>query len=413
VDAINRRTFLKCAGAAAAGVAASGWVAGNPAAWAAGPEEFPAVDPAEVEVDAEKLARAVEFIEAEVKAGSVPGAALVATRRGRKFVEHYCGTYRTPGGEDKPYGPAVLNAVFSFSKGISATVAVMAHQDGLIEYDLPVSTYIPEFKGGGKDAITLRHLLTHSAGIPSVQDSATLTEEQWRGFVRKICEASIEWPVGSRTQYHAVSGLFVVAEAVRRVSDMKPWETICRERLFDPIGAKSLTFGLPPQDSPVAVTPGYFTSPDRFGLGGQPAGGCFGTVDDMLRVLNLIVQGGTWHGRALVQPEPLKEMLTVQYAAEIAKAWAEGKDAVHEPWGLGWLVRGTAPGPPSYWFGFGDSKSPTLFGHAGVDTVIGDGDPARDLAFVYIMTAKTRDAAESTRLRREVSNRLQEAVIES
>lgn len=79
---------------------------------------------------------------------------------------------------------------------------------------------------------------------------------------------------------------------------------------------------------------------------------------------------------------------------------------------MGWLVRGTAPkcgaGP---WFGFGDGKSPTLFGHAGVDTIYGVGNPARDLAFVFTMTHKLPTAEESTRIRREVSNLLQEAVL--
>jgi CubicO group peptidase (beta-lactamase class C family) len=207
--------------------------------------------------------------------------------------------------------------------------------------------------------------------------------------------------------------MFVVAEAIRRVSDKKPWDEICRERLFDPIGAKSLCFGQPPEAFPVALTPAYFKSmdPDKNAMYGHPAAGCFGTVDDMLRVLNLIVGGGTWHGQTLIQPGPLEEMLTVQYSKEIDSAVANGQDPAHEPWGLGWQLRGTAPKcPAGHWFGFGDSKSPTLFGHAGVDTVYGDGDPARQLAFVFITTDKPRDAAEATRVRREVSNLLQDAV---
>lgn len=409
MNTFNRRTFIKLAGAAAAGVGTLN--RGVAVADDAG-EEFPSVTPEAAQVDPAKLAKAIEFVEAEVKAGSVQGASLVATRRGKKFVEHYCGTYRTLDGADKPYHRDVSSPLFSFSKGISATVAVMAHQDGLIDYDVPVSTYIPEFKEGGKEAVTIRHLLTHSAGIPSVGGDSVLTEERWTAFVKKVCAAPIEWPAGSRSQYHGCSGSFVVAEAIRRVSDMRPWNAICRERLFDPVGAKSLSFNELPPEYPVALAPGYFKDLDTFALGGHPAGGCFGTVDDMLRVLNLVVYGGTWHGKVLIKPEPLREMLTVQYAGEIAKALEEGKKPTHEPWGLGWLIRGIAP-ESNYWFGFGDSKSPTLFGHAGVDTVYGDGDPARDLAFVFLMTTKPKDAAESTRIRGEVSNRLQAAVLEA
>ena len=414
-SAVDRRLFLKSAGIAL-GMGLSMMSEANSNRASADVKTFRSIDPVKVKVDPEKLAKAIVFIDTEVKAGSIPGAALVATRRGRKFVEHYCGSYRNLDGTDKPFECTVSSPLFSFSKGISATVAVMAHQDGLIDYDLPAQTYIPEFTGGGKEAITLRHLLTHSAGIPSVPIALVGTEDQWRAYIKTLCAASIEWPVGSRTAYHGISGLFVVAEAIRRVSDMKPWDLICRERLFKPIGAQSFSFGPFPADFPVAVIPAYFKSinPSKNSFIGHPAGGCFGTVDDMLRLLNLIVAGGKWHGHRLIKPEPLKEMLTVQYAVEIAKAVNDGKAPAHEPWGLGWLVRGTAPrceGGP--WFGFGDSKSPTLFGHAGVETVYGDGDPARDLAFVFIMTDKPRDATEATRLRREVSNLLQDAVIES
>ncbi len=409
MPSVSRRTLLKYAAATTIGVAMPSWSAAPPSHL-----PFNPITPEEAGVDDKKLARVVAFIKAEIAAGTIPGAGLVATRKGRKFVEHFVGNYRDASGEDKPFHPGVSNPLFSFSKGIGATVAVMVKQDGLIDFDIPVSTYIPEYKGGGKDETTLRHLLTHSAGIPGVSHKAVDTEETWNAYLAELCAAEVEWPVGSKTAYHGLSGLFVVAEAIRRVSGMKSWETICRERLFESIGAESLTFTPPRGDAPVSVLPGYFDSiaPGANGIGGHPAGGCFGTPDDMLRVLNMITQGGTWNSTRLLKPEAHQEMLTVQYADAIAKDLAEGRSPAHEPWGLGWLVRGTAPkcgaGP---WFGFGDSKSPTLFGHAGVDTIYGVGDPARDLAFVFAMTGKLSTADESTRIRREVSNLLQDAVI--
>lgn len=400
MNTLPRRTFLK---------SAASLLAAMPA-WSESP--FAPTSPADLQVDAEKLAGVIAFIDAEIAAGTIPGAALVATRSGKKFVEHFSGTYRDASGEDKPYHAGVANPLFSFSKGIAATVAMMVKQEGLIDFDVPVSTYIPAYTGGGKDLTTLRHLLTHAAGIPGVRHDAVDTEEQWNAYLGKLCAAEVEWPVGSRTGYHGLSGMFVVAEVIRRVSGMKSWEAICRERLFDPIGADSFTFAPPRGEEAASVLPGYFDSLQSNGIGAHPAGGAFGTADDMLRLLNMIVAGGTWNGKTLLRPEALKEMLTVQYADHIATDVAAGKSPTHEPWGIGWLVRGTAPkcdaGP---WFGFGDATSPTLFGHAGVDTIYGVGDPARELAFVFAMTHKLPSAEESTRLRREVSNRLQDAVL--
>lgn len=408
-----RRTLLKYAAATSLFATLPVWKANaKPATPTV--QAFNPITPEEAGVDEKKLGRAIAFIEAELAKGTIPGAALVATRKGRKFVEHFTGTYRDASGEDKPFHPGVASPLFSFSKGIAATVAMMVKQDGLIDFNVPVSTYIPEYKGGGKDETTLRHLVTHSAGIPGVTHGAVDTPEAWNAYLEKLCAAQVEWPVGSKTAYHGLSGMFLVAESIRRVSNMKSWESICRERLFDPIGAESFTFAPPRGDTPVSVLPGYFESIEtgKNGIAGHPAGGAFGTSDDMLRLLNMIEQGGTWHDAMLLSPDSLQEMLTVQYADAIAKDVAEGRHPAHEPWGIGWLVRGTAPkcdaGP---WFGFGDSKSPTLFGHAGVDTIYGVGDPARDLAFVFAMTHKLPSPEESTRLRREVSNLLQDAVL--
>lgn len=412
MNPITRRTFLEYLGVAVAGTGISGCAILSHGQEHVYPHAFPVVEPDAVKVDPVRLQNALQFIDSEVNAGSIPGAALVAIRNGRKFAEQYFGIYHDLDGTDKPYHPGVSSPLFSFSKGITATIAVMAHQEGLIDYDFPVSKYIPEFANNGKETVTLRHLLTHSAGIPSITGGPVYTEEQWNAFLTTVCNAPSEWPAGSRTAYHGVSAMFVVAEAIRRVLGMQPWDDICRTRLFEPLGTGPMGFDQPNLTLPAARIPAYFNSIDSFSLGGHPAGGCFGTADDMLRILHLIVGGGVWKGRTLLKNDAWQEMLRVQYAREIAAAETDGQVPAHETWGLGWLVRGNAKTcGAAHWFGFGDSQSPTLFGHAGVDTVYGVGDPVRALAFVFIMTDRPKDAEESTRLRREVSNRLQNAVL--
>jgi CubicO group peptidase (beta-lactamase class C family) len=407
MKSFGRRKFLKASLGAMA-------VAGSTErARAAGDLPFPAVAPEAVQVDPEALSAATAFIDAEIAAGTIPGAGLVATRHGKTFVSHFRGAYRDATGGDQSFHAGVANPLFSFSKGVTATVAVQMQQAGRIHFDDPVVKYIPEYKGGGKDGTTVRHLLTHAAGIPMEAFGPVDTEEAWQGYLKQLCKAEVTWPPGSRTAYHGLSGMFLVGEVIRSVSDRKPWIDICRDHLLDPIGATGFTFTPDPAQSPTAVVPGYFEAlgPGKGSLPGHPAGGMFARPEDMLRLLNMIVQGGTWNGRTLIEKDAWNEMLAVQYADTIAEAVAAGKTPAHESWGIGWLVRGTAPTcPGGPWFGFGDGTSPTLFGHAGVDTIYGVGDPARGLAFVLVMTAKLPSAEESTRLRREVSNRVQAAV---
>jgi CubicO group peptidase (beta-lactamase class C family) len=79
----------------------------------------------------------------------------------------------------------------------------------------------------------------------------------------------------------------------------------------------------------------------------------------------------------------------------------------HEPWALGWLLRGSAPPREAEaWFGLRDQKNQATFAHAGVDTFLGAADPALDVAFVFNTTASPKSHEEATRLRNEVTNRV-------
>ncbi len=352
-----------------------------------------------------------QFIEGEVAVGTVPGASLIASRKGKVQFQGQWGTYCALGRRSAPLGSEVVHPLFSYSKLVSATVVVMARQDGLVEYDAPVKTYIPEFTGGGKEAITLRHLLTHSAGIPTAELGPVETEEGWKSAVKIMADLKTAWEPGSRTQYHGLTGLFVAAEAVRRVSGGKPWQQLCHERLFEPLGARSLTFDLPAKRAPVALTPQPKELPQRledvYQFRGHPAGGCFGTVTDALKVLHLHLNGGVYRGKRLLTPAALAEMHTVQYRREIEKARAAGQRPVHEPWGLGPLLRGEGPKAGGHdWFGFRDQTSPGIFGHAGIDTFIGVADPATGNALVFVTSGSPISSEKTVALRNGVTNRV-------
>lgn len=409
--ALNRREFL---GRAAAGLAATGVLGAGFAQEAVLEVPREALTPASPEqagVDPVRLQEAVEYVDSDFAAGTFPGAALVATRGGRKFVERYWGTCAGRDRADAPFDGSVLSMMFSFSKAVTATVAVMAHQEGLFDYDEPAHKFIKGFTGGGKEAITVRHLLTHAAGLTAAPLDPVLSEEEWRAAIAKLCAMDTEWEPGSRTGYHGISGMLLVAEVVRQVSGNRPWNEICRERLFEPLGA-GITFDVPPGDAPVALVPPPKSYPwpldtEHVPFLGHPSGGAFARPDDMLKLLNLHLGGGKWNGRTLLQPEALKEMHRVQYQKEIDAAIAAGKGPKHEFWGLGWLLRGTAE---ESWFGFGNVASARTFGHAGIDTVIGLADPETDTALVFLSTASPGEAETTMRLRNTVTNKVMAAV---
>jgi CubicO group peptidase (beta-lactamase class C family) len=396
---IRRRVFLRSTAALVAGACPS-----------LNSTQAFSQEPATATANGKNFQPVVDFLERERAARSYPGRAIVASQHGRIVFEHFTGTYHNMLGQDEPYHSDVRSLFYSYSKGISATVIMMAHQDGLIDIDATVASYVPEFAANGKDKITIRHVLTHSAGIPSAPQpfKSVRDEEEWQAAIDTVCQAELEWEPGSRTAYHGLA-MLIAAECVRRQFQRNTWNAICHERLFGPILAKTLTFRVPADKSLLSCAPDNATGQDTAQpmLAGHPAGGCFGTLRDALRVLHLHLSGGSWKGKSLLTPEAYAEMHRVQYAEEIAAAFSRGEVPRHDNWAVGWLLRGTGPARGgSGWFGFRDQQNPNIFGHAGIDTVIGVADPKTDVAFMFHTTRSPKSAEETVRLRNEATNRV-------
>jgi len=371
------------------------------------------VEPQAVGVDACALAEATAFVEAELARTGCPGACLLASRYGKIFIERYWGTCCTQTGPGQPYDGDRINMLYSFSKGLTATVVVMVHQEGLLDYDQAVCEIIPEFAGQGREQITVRHCLTHSAGIPKPELPPAYGPEGWSAAIAAVCRAELEWPPGSRTEYHGTSGMLLAAEAARRLSGAETWNDLCRQKLLAPLGVDTLSFEIPLQTDRIVLAPwpkdwpGPIEPASRHGLG-HPGAGAFGRPIEALKLIQLHLNGGIWQGKVLIQPEALAEMHRVQFASQIERALASGRKPAHEYWGLGWMLRGNTE---RHWFGFGRKASEKAFGHAGIGTVMGIGDPDRDLGLVFITTDTPGDGQDDVMtLRNGVTDRLIAAV---
>src|SRR6516165_6867080 len=98
--------------------------------------------------------------------GRETGSALCVHVEGRKVVDLCGGTFDVAG--TRPYGPDALQLVFSTTKGATAVCANLLAQRGLLDLDAPVADYWPEFAAAGKEALPVRFLLSHQAGLPAV-----------------------------------------------------------------------------------------------------------------------------------------------------------------------------------------------------------------------------------------------------
>jgi CubicO group peptidase (beta-lactamase class C family) len=162
------------------------------------------------------------------------GMAVAVYHRGELVVDAWTGARNVDG---DPWERDTMATCFSTTKGVVATIVHRLVDRGLLDYDVPVATYWPEFAAAGKEQITLRHLLTHQSAMHDVRRLAESTEEllQWELMVERLAAAPPVWEIGVRSGYHALTYGWLVGEVIRRVTGSTINEAFQRE-VVEPLG---------------------------------------------------------------------------------------------------------------------------------------------------------------------------------
>jgi CubicO group peptidase (beta-lactamase class C family) len=170
------------------------------------------------------------------------GAAACVYYRGRPVVDLWAGE-RAPGVPWLADTPAMS---FSTSKGVTATALHRLADRGLVDYDVPIARYWPEFAQGGKASITLRHVLSHRAGLYNLRDLVDHGERMldWRYMVRALERARPAHEPGAYPAYHGLTYGWLVGEVVERVSGMTFSDFLQRE-VVEPLGLDGMWIGAP------------------------------------------------------------------------------------------------------------------------------------------------------------------------
>jgi uncharacterized protein YbbC (DUF1343 family)/CubicO group peptidase (beta-lactamase class C family) len=167
-----------------------------------------------------------------------PGAVFWMERNGVAYHRAYGNRALIPAiepmTEDTIFDAASLTKVIATAPSIWLLI-----KDGKIALDAPVKTYIPEFTGGWRDEITIRHLLTHTSGL---RPDLTLTDK-WTGFdeawKRILSEEVLQRP-GAVFRYSDIN-FEILGEVVHRVSG-ETLDRFARRRVFEPLGMKDTSF---------------------------------------------------------------------------------------------------------------------------------------------------------------------------
>jgi len=328
------------------------------------------------------------------------GGAVSVYHRGELVVDAWGGA-RDAGGT--PWDRDTVAMSFSTTKGVVATTVHRLVDQGLIRYDEPVGTYWPEFKANGKENITVRHLLNHSAGMHRLRGIVDNAHEMldWEHITARLAAAEPRWAPGVRHGYHGITYGFLVGEVIRRVTGLTVHDAVQRE-VVEPLGLDGMFIGAPPdQRHRVAELIMGFGSPDRLERamlraekieklrptietffvgefdrlmmsdavhdGELPAlNGCF-TARSLARMYAALANRGELDGERFLSEDTWRQATEVQTTARDAVVGVSMK------WRLGYHMAGTTRG-----------FLPHGFGHFGYGGSGAWADPDTDLAVAMV-----------------------------
>src|SRR6267142_2513416 len=191
---------------------------------------------------AEKLAEMDAAINQAIADKKCPGGVLWLEHQGQVYHKAYGNRAIVP--EVEPMTEDTIFDAASLTKVVACTPAMMLLiERGQVKLDEPVQSYIPEFKGDGKKAVTVRQLMTHTSGLrPDIE-----TKTDWRGqkaAIEKACAEKLQAKPGTVFRYSDIN-FFVLGEIVQRVS-AKPLEEFVAKELYQPLKMDDTGFLPPP-----------------------------------------------------------------------------------------------------------------------------------------------------------------------
>jgi CubicO group peptidase (beta-lactamase class C family) len=315
-----------------------------------------------------------------------PGAYAVVGSSDRVYYSGGFGSIDWAPGSPAP-DEHTLWDMASLTKVIGMTTAMMQLVgQGRVDLDAPVSRYLPRFTGEGKEAVTVRHLLTHSSGLPPwrpLYKEAATPEEA----IAAVYATALDTVPGARMAYSDL-GAILLGQIVEQISGW-PLDQYLAANVFGPLGMEETGF-TPAQSVMFRTAPTEYDpwrqrhvraevhDENAFRLGGVSGhAGLFSSGRDLTIFAQMLLGGGARNGVRIVQEPVLRRFTHVQDSALSHRA-------------LGWET-------PSGRNSAGHFLSRQAFGHTGFTGTSLWMDPERDL-FVILLTNRVNPTRQNTRI---------------
>ena len=303
---------------------------------------LPARPAATVGMSAERLETIDRVVRRGITAGGYPGASVIVGRRGYSVFEKGYGRLGWTSASAAVVPDESIYDLASLTKVVGTTTAAMIlYDEGRLQLDAPVSRYLPAFSGGDKDLVTIRHLLTHTSGLPAGRDLRRLANSAWEA--RNLVTTT---PLACRPgacQVYSDLGADVLGFAVEEISG-QGLDAFLMERVFSPLGMNDTQFrpaaSLRDRIAPTEVSAprgyplqGEVHDESAWALGGVAGhAGLFSTATDLSLFAQMMLNGGTYAGVRIVSDTAVARF-TQRASGKRALGWdtsdREGTAGVH------------------------------------------------------------------------------------
>jgi CubicO group peptidase (beta-lactamase class C family) len=329
-------------------------------------------------------------LDAAVTDRAFPGAfAVVGNGRG-VIAQHGAGALDWPGGagaESAVPDARTMWDLASLTKVVGLTSAlIQLVADGKIALDAPAQRYLPEWRGAGKERVTVRHLLTHASGLPA-----------WRPLHKEAASPEAALTLAYATELDTLPGaryvysdlgLILLAKVAERTSG-EPLDQYLARHVFGPLGMRDTRYR-PDASQRARIAPteydpwrqrklrGEVHDENAFALGGVAGhAGLFSTGADLARFARAYLGGGALEGVRVFDAELVRQFTTRQDSALSHRA-------------LGWET-------PTGQNSAGHLMAPTAFGHTGFTGTSLWIDPVHDV-FVILLTNRVNPTRQNPKI---------------
>ncbi len=343
-------------------------------------------------------------------AGMHPAIQVCLRHNGRvvlnRAIGHGWGNAPTdpPDADKVPVTTDTPFCVYSAAKGIAATAAHLLVERGVFALDDRVCEYLPTFTSHRKDRITIRHVLTHSAGLPfptgPTPDVKRADDHDYA--LEKLGELRTLYPPGLVHMYHALTWGPLMRELIWRATGKEIREILAAE-VLDPLGFRWTNFGVAKKDVEL-VAPSHATGRPlppvlaqifRKAIGGTvheiipytntpmflttivPSSNTVSTANELSRFAEMWRRGGELDGVRVLSEQTLRDATAQcrRLRPDVATGLMPAR------WGTGFMLGTNRFGP------FG-RNAPAAFGNLGLANIAIWADPQRNLAAGVISSGK-------------------------